>query len=144
MNLKLASASLAGLVLLACATQASSQAGADVTSQPNQRGGPAPMPKPITLSERPNATGGEKAYVEKCAMCHAPNGMGHGLLGRRVDEADLEKRDNLAAAYVVVAARRGIGNMPAVPRAEVSDAELQAIADYLAAGPHGASPGASK
>ena len=99
--------------------------------------GPPPMPKPVTLVDRPNATGGEALYVEFCAMCHAPNGMGHGLLGRRVDTPDLEKRDNLPAQYVVLAARQGIGNMPAIPRGEVSDAELQAIADYLAAGPHG-------
>ena len=99
--------------------------------------GPPPMPKPVTLVDRPNATGGEALYVESCAMCHAPNGMGHGLLGRRIDTPDLEKRDNLPAQYVVLAARQGIGNMPAIPRGEVSDAELQAIADYLAAGPHG-------
>ena len=95
------------------------------------------MPKPVTLAARPNATGDEALYVEFCAMCHAPNGMGHGLLGRRVDTPDLEKRGNLPAQYVVLAARQGIGNMPAIPRGEVSDAELQAIADYLAAGPHG-------
>ena len=99
--------------------------------------GPPPMPKPVTLVDRPSATGGEALYVEFCAMCHAPNGMGHGLLGRRMDTPDLEKRDNLPAQYVVLAARQGIGNMPAIPRGEVSDAELQAIADYLAAGPHG-------
>ena len=99
--------------------------------------GPPPMPKPVTLVDRPNATGGEALYVEFCAMCHAPNGMGHGLLGRRIDTPDLEKRGNLPAQYVVLAARQGIGNMPAIPRGEVSDAELQAIADYLAAGPHG-------
>ena len=99
--------------------------------------GPPPMPKPVTLVDRPNATGGEALYVEFCAMCHAPNGMGHGLLGRRMDTPDLEKRDNLPAQYVVLAARQGIGNMPAIPRGEVSDAELQAIAEYLAAGPHG-------
>ena len=104
--------------------------------QPPQ-GGPPGMPKPVTLVDRPNATGGEALYVEFCAMCHAPNGMGHGLLGRRMDTPDLEKRDNLPAQYVVLAARQGIGNMPAIPRGEVSDAELQAIAEYLAAGPHG-------
>ena len=102
--------------------------------------GPPPMPKPVTLVDRANATGGEALYVEFCAMCHAPNGMGHGLLGRRMDTPDLEKRDNLPAQYVVLAARQGIGNMPAIPRGEVSDAELQAIADYLAAGPHGETP----
>ena len=99
--------------------------------------GPPPMPKPVTLVDRPEAAGGEALYVEFCAMCHASNGMGHGLLGRRMDTPDLEKRDNLPAQYVVLAARQGIGNMPAIPRGEVSDAELQAIAEYLAAGPHG-------
>lgn len=96
------------------------------------------MPKPTTIVDRPNATGGEKLFVEHCAMCHGPNGMGTGLLGRRVQPALLEQRSKLAAAYVIMAARRGIGNMPAIPRGEVGDADLQQIADYLAAGPHGA------
>ena len=139
MKLKSASMVLAAAALLAGATQVWSQGGADVApAQPPP--GPPPMPKPVTLVDRPNATGGEALYVEFCAMCHAPNGMGHGLLGRRIDTPDLEKRDNLPAQYVVLAARQGIGNMPAVPRGEVSDAELQAIADYLAAGPHGETP----
>ena len=98
------------------------------------------MPKPTTLVDRPNATGGEKLYVEHCAMCHGPNGMGTGLLGRRVRPALLEKRSGLAAQYVIMAARRGIGNMPAITRGEVSDADLKQIADYLAAGPHGGKP----
>lgn len=102
------------------------------------------MPKPTTLVDRPNATGGEKLYVEHCAMCHGPNGMGTGLLGRRVQPALLEQRNNLAAAYVIMAARRGIGNMPAIPRGEVSDADLKQIADYLAAGPHPPAAGAAK
>ena len=98
--------------------------------------GPPPMPQPITMAQRPGATGGEALYVEHCIMCHGPNGMGTGLLGRRMDVALLEARDNLPAQYVIQAARRGIGNMPAIPRGEVSDAQMQAIADYLAAGPH--------
>ena len=98
--------------------------------------GPPPAPKPETRSSRPDATGGEALYLEHCASCHAPNGMGTGLLGRRIQPALLEARDNLPAQYVVVAVRQGIGNMPAIPPGEVSDEELQQIADYLAAGPH--------
>lgn len=98
--------------------------------------GPPPMPQPITLASRPNATGGEKLYVEHCIMCHGPNGMGTGLLERRMDVPLLEERDNLPAQYVFQVARRGIGNMPAIPRGEVTDAEMQAIADYVAAGPY--------
>jgi len=95
-----------------------------------------PSPKPETLASRPAATGGEALYLEHCASCHAPNGMGTGLLARRVQPALLEARDNLPAQYVIMAARQGIGNMPAIPRGEVSDDELKQIADYLAAGPH--------
>ena len=102
--------------------------------------GPPPMPQPVTLAKRPNATGGEALYVEYCAMCHNANGMGTGLLSRRRDDALLEERGDLAAAFVVVAARNGIGNMPPVPRGELSDADLQAIAEYLAAGPHEVAP----
>ena len=98
--------------------------------------GPPPAPKPTTLASRPGATGGEALYIEHCMHCHGPNGMGTGLLARRVQPPLLEARDNLPAGYVIVAARQGIGNMPAIPRGEVSDEELRQIADYLAAGPH--------
>jgi mono/diheme cytochrome c family protein len=76
---------------------------------------------------------GKALFQEKCAMCHGPTGMGTGLLKRRVQPAMLEQRTDLAADYVVAAARTGIGNMPAIPRGEVSDAQLKAIAAYLAA-----------
>lgn len=96
--------------------------------------GPPPLPAPETLSSRPAAGPGEKLYLAKCAMCHGPGGMGTGLLARRTDQPLLEKRIDLTADYVVQAARMGIGNMPAIPRGEVSDAELQLIAEHLAKG----------
>jgi mono/diheme cytochrome c family protein len=95
------------------------------------------VPQPITMTQRPNATGGEALYVEYCIMCHGPGGMGTGLLQRAGrPQPLLEMRAGLPAAFYVAAARNGIGNMPAIPRGEVSDENLQAIADYLAAGPH--------
>ncbi|SEJ93764.1 Cytochrome C oxidase, cbb3-type, subunit III [Sphingobium sp. AP50] len=96
--------------------------------------GPPPLPAPETLSSRPQAAPGEKLYLEKCAMCHGPGGMGTGLLARRTEQPLLEKRTDLTADYVVQAARMGIGNMPAIPRGEVSDADLQLIAQHLAKG----------
>ena len=98
--------------------------------------GPPPAPKPETVASRPDASGGEKLFLEHCAMCHGANGMGTGLLGRRIDVPLLEKRQGLGAKYVITAARTGIGNMPAITRGELSDADLQEIADYLASGPH--------
>ena len=109
---------------------------------PTSRSG---MPQPVTLAQRPDATGGEALYVVNCIMCHGAVGMGTGLLARKGrPEAELEKRSDLAAAFVILAARNGIGNMPAIPRGEVSDADLQAIADYLAAGPHHMQAGAGQ
>lgn len=136
------------LVLAGCAGLASAQnqsgaapeVAAPAAAPPAQRGGGA-MPQPVTRNSRPNAAGGEVLYVEYCAMCHTANGMGTGLLARRErPEPLLERRGDLAAAFVILAARNGIGNMPAIPRGEVSDAQMQAIADYLAAGPHEVAP----
>ncbi|AKH43911.1 mono/diheme cytochrome c family protein [Altererythrobacter atlanticus] len=129
---RLVSVALA-MALTACSQGSEAGVGGEISAAP---GGPPPMPQPITLAQRPEATGGEALYVEYCAMCHAPNGMGHGLLGRRMDQPNLELREDLTAEYVVTAARMGIGNMPAIPRGEVSDEQLEQIAEYLAAGPH--------
>jgi len=98
--------------------------------------GPPPMPQPVTLADRPEAEAGERLYVEHCIMCHGDVGMGTGLLARRLQVPLLEARGDLTADYVIQAARMGIGNMPQIPRGEVSDEELEQIADYLAAGPH--------
>ncbi len=48
--------------------------------------------------------------------------------------AQLEKRDDLSAAYVERAARVGILNMPPITRGDVSDAQLALIARYLSKG----------
>ncbi|MFB0612725.1 c-type cytochrome [Aurantiacibacter poecillastricola] len=132
---------VAGAVaLLGLAGVATAQTAAGIDDETEEaaetQAGPPPMPQPLTLNKRPEAIGGEALYVEYCAMCHGPNGMGTGLLGRARDVALLEARGDLAAPFVMIAARQGIGNMPAIPRGELSDEDLQAIADYLAAGPH--------
>jgi mono/diheme cytochrome c family protein len=80
---------------------------------------------------------GKALFHEKCQMCHGPNGMGTGLLARRVQPAELARRTNLTADQVISLARLGVGNMPAISRGEVSDAQLKAIAAYLATGPEG-------
>jgi len=81
------------------------------------------------------APDGKALFKEKCFMCHDKMGMGTGLLSRRVKVAELLLRNDLNAEFVVTAARAGIGNMPAIPRGEVSDAQLKAIADFLAQAP---------
>jgi len=119
----------AGMAMVAAACSAENKT--EAANGP-AKNGPPPMPAPETVSSRPNAGPGEKLFLAKCAMCHGPNGMGTGLLARRTEEALLEKRTDLTRDFVVQAARMGIGNMPAIPRGEVSDADLMQIGDYLA------------
>lgn len=80
---------------------------------------------------------GAALYVEKCGMCHREadrvGGMGTFLILRRDPDnpAMLEQRGTLTPEYVSAAIRAGIGNMPRISRAEVSDAQLAAISAYL-------------
>ncbi len=78
------------------------------------------------------ALDGKALFHEKCEMCHGPGGMGTGLLARRVQPPELAKRANLNPDYVFQYARRGLGNMPPITPGEANDAELKAIAAYLA------------
>jgi len=88
------------------------------------------------LAQQPATLDGKALFNEKCAMCHNAIGMGTGLLARRVDPAvaELEKRSDLTATYVVRAARVGILNMMPITRADASDAQLAAVAGYLSKG----------
>lgn len=96
------------------------------------KGGPPPMPPPLTMVQRPDATGGEAQFVQHCGACHGAMGMGTGLLARRSEVPVLDERTDLTRDYVTTAVRSGIGNMPAIARGEVSDAQLAEIAEYLA------------
>ena len=96
-------------------------------------------PAPAANSSSPRNAAladGKTLYEHRCSMCHSARGMGTVLLSRTRPVALLEARDDLAVPYVVLAARQGLGNMPAIPRGELSDDQLSAIAGYLAAGPH--------
>jgi mono/diheme cytochrome c family protein len=79
---------------------------------------------------------GKQLFQSRCLMCHGPVGMGTGLLSRRMkpEVAQLEKREDLSAAYVERAARVGILNMPPITRGDVTDAQLASIAQYLSRG----------
>jgi mono/diheme cytochrome c family protein len=121
-----AALALPGLVVLY------SSAGA---AQSGQQRGNAGM---NATQDRSSDSEAEALYVEECSMCHRAFGMGTTLLARRLgpERAMLEARDNLSAQFVIIAAREGIGNMPRMSRGEVSDEELQQIAEYLAGGPY--------
>jgi mono/diheme cytochrome c family protein len=85
------------------------------------------------MQDRTARTPDERLYVEKCSMCHRQMGMGTVILARRMDPkvARLEVRTDLTAEYITLTVRQGIGNMPRISRAEVSDPELARITRYL-------------
>jgi Cytochrome C oxidase, cbb3-type, subunit III len=85
------------------------------------------------MQDRTSRSADERLYVEKCSMCHRQMGMGTVILARRMDPkvARLEVRTDLTAEYITLTVRQGIGNMPRISRAEVSDPELARITRYL-------------
>jgi mono/diheme cytochrome c family protein len=87
-------------------------------------------------AESPTSQG--KAVFEKwCAPCHAP-GPGHpgttaiAALYQGSKPAPLEERTDLTPDVVKQFVRKGVSVMPFFRKTEISDAELDALARYLA------------
>lgn len=83
----------------------------------------------------PTEPAAQAIYERECALCHAPGGTGTRMLARRLGEAEAVlagRRGELDPRYVRQVVRTGIGSMPAITRVEVTDAELEAIAEWLA------------
>jgi mono/diheme cytochrome c family protein len=93
-------------------------------------------PSAFAEDAAPPASPGETLFVEKCGLCHLEGGFGTRVLQRRVPEGQalLQDRLSLPAAYTAAAVRRGIGSMPQIREAELSDAQLAQIAAYLETG----------
>jgi mono/diheme cytochrome c family protein len=82
---------------------------------------------------------GAALFSNRCGACHLAGGMGtnlltkqRALLGEPPDKALLANRTDLTQDYVKIVVRRGKLAMPGLTRVEVTDAELDAIARYLA------------
>jgi (+)-pinoresinol hydroxylase len=89
-----------------------------------------------SAAESPTPQG--KAVFEKwCAPCHAP-GPGHpgttaiAALYKGAKPAPLEERTDLTPELVKQFVRKGVSVMPFFRKTEISDAELDALARYLA------------
>jgi mono/diheme cytochrome c family protein len=76
---------------------------------------------------------GKALFEGTCVYCHGPSGHATGLLRRRLGDKDalLAERTNLTAPYIHIAVRRGVMSMPTYRRAELSDADLASITEYL-------------
>ena len=83
------------------------------------------------------AISGKAVFEKWCAPCHAP-GPGHpgtialAALYKGAKPAALAERTDLTPDIVKHYVRSGVSVMPFFRKTEVSDAELAALADYLA------------
>ncbi|KAF1311056.1 (+)-Pinoresinol alpha hydroxylase (cytochrome subunit) [Pseudomonas sp. SG-MS2] len=79
---------------------------------------------------------GKQVYEKWCSACHAPGDAYPGTLALRakykgaLPEA-LEQRSDLTPDMVKYFVRNGVTIMPFFRKTEISDVELNAIADYL-------------
>lgn len=84
--------------------------------------------------EVPAPRSGEEIFAQRCVFCHDARGWGTRSLARRTPagQAELLNRQVLPEALVRHAVRRGVGSMPQFTPTEISDAELDALARWLA------------
>ena len=67
---------------------------------------------------------GKAAYTRACETCHGPNGNGDAQGPPLVPLAH-------GRAELTAIVRQGVGLMPAMPRSEVSDADIEQLYAYL-------------
>mgnify|MGYP000271255888 FL=1 len=93
--------------------------------------------------EDPQVVHGRQVFERQCAPCHGRGpgddrsemlpgtaALAHKYEGRL--PAALEDRTDLSAPVLTLFVRRGSGAMPFFRKAELSDADIEAIAAYLA------------
>ena len=78
---------------------------------------------------------GERVFQQWCIHCHGEDNSGPGTLrlawDRGEDKSLLTERDDLNREYVRVVVRRGLDEMPSFRITEISETELNALADFL-------------
>jgi mono/diheme cytochrome c family protein len=84
-----------------------------------------------------DATRGEAVFEHWCAPCHAPGPRHPGtqaleVLYKGAKPAALEQRTDLVPELTRSFVRTGVSVMPPFRKTEISDAELDALAAYLA------------
>jgi mono/diheme cytochrome c family protein len=80
---------------------------------------------------------GKRVFEQWCSACHGPGVRtpGTSALAAKYGKdqpAVLEQRKDLSPDIVKYFVRQGVSIMPSFRKTEISDAELNALADYLA------------
>lgn len=92
----------------------------------------------VAAAESPKSSAqGHEVFQKWCAPCHAPGPGNPGTtalaaLYKGSKPAALEERTDLTPAVVKQFVRKGVSVMPFFRKTEISDAELDALAAYLA------------
>jgi mono/diheme cytochrome c family protein len=78
---------------------------------------------------------GKEVFDRYCVHCHGPGNEATGTLQlartRGKDKSLLTERDDLRPLYIQYVVRHGLKAMPAFVPSELTDAQLEALADYL-------------
>jgi len=78
---------------------------------------------------------GKEVFDRHCVHCHGPGNEAAGTLQlartRGKDKALLTERNDLPAVYIQYVVRHGLRAMPAFVPSDLTDAQLQALTDYL-------------
>lgn len=132
---------LAVMLLASAACNKTDGSGKDAKSA----GGPPPLPPyqmrdPMPAGDRFAAgRDGQKLFTNRCGACHLPFGMGTNLLtkqrvalGEPPEKGLLANRTDLTVDYVKSVVRQGKMAMPRQTRVDITDAELDSVAAYLA------------
>lgn len=98
-------------------------------------------PAPVQMQVQAAIPPGKTLFDFWCLPCHGagPGHAGTQAIGRRlgIDHAVLLLRKGLTPAYVKIIVRNGFQMMPPIRPTEISDTDLQILADYVAAGGNG-------
>jgi mono/diheme cytochrome c family protein len=128
------------ILLLTCLAVAAVPSRADAPPA----GGPPPPPPYQMRAQLPpgdrliGGKDGAAVFSNRCGACHLAGGMGTNMLmklrlqaGQPPASALLANRTDLTRTYVKTVVRHGYLAMPRLTRVEVTDAELDEIANYL-------------
>ena len=78
---------------------------------------------------------GQEVFARHCVHCHGPGNEAVGTLQlartRGKDKALLTERKDLPAEYIRIVVRNGLKAMPAFVPSDLTDAQLQALTEYL-------------
>lgn len=143
MNRALVTLGMVAAIMSISACKKSEEAGQPDAKQ--AAGGPPPLPPyqmrdPAPSGDRLAASSdGQAIFSNRCGACHLAFGMGTNLLtkqrvalGEPPEKGLLVNRTDLTADYVKSVVRMGKMAMPRQTKVDITDAELDAVAAYLA------------